>query len=193
MTRAAERSRVRSALPLAFALVAAGCGSYRRVAPLDSTERAEMQALGAALAGRRVIVPSAQCDAAEALGVLGVEAVPRGHSPPDGLAEIDGGARLGVCMNPMLGTILTFGVLPYTPPRGSTWEWRFVGADGRERGGTLELDDAATFGWLGLPLGLLPGRSVFFFSDPDKDDEQRAATRDRLAMFVARALAGVDQ
>ena len=168
-------------------LVAAGCGSYRRVAPLDDAERAEMETLRASLAGKHVVATRSG-ETSAALDLLGVDTVGAQPVGSPAFAEVHGARAMGVCMNPMLWTVLTLGVLPYTSPHGTKWSCRFVAADGREHPARLDLDDTSTSGWLGLPLALLPGRSAFFFSDVD--DEQKAAIRARLALFLGRNLAG---
>jgi hypothetical protein len=184
-------TRHRAAALVAGVLAAAGCGSYRRIAPLDDAERAEVGRLRERLAGRRVYVGRGEHrvgdtdPVAYALGTLGLELA---HAPGPATAEVETSGFYGICMNPVLGSALTLGILPSTMPPRTRCTFRIVDADGRETTRPFELEDSTTFGWLALPFGLLPGRSAFFFSE-DTDDDQVKARNARIALFLGRELA----
>jgi hypothetical protein len=188
--------RRRATICAAAALTLAGCGSYRRVAPLAPGEQAEITALRGQLTGRRVVVPNAygsgdpNRNIVAALGVLDVHIAAPADVAGNDCAEVDGESMGAHCMNPMLLTGLTLGIVPYVTPQPTTdWRCRFVADDGRETVKSFRLDDKVVFGWLALPLGVLPAWSPFFFSGEHED--QQTAIRDRFALFLGRNL--VDQ
>ena len=190
MTGAAYHARMlRFGFVLVAALAASACGSYRRVAPLSTEERAEMSALHDSLAGRRVVVPGASRGVdgvvpAEALARIGVVVVP-GDQPVDADSGTVEFVPFAHCMNGLIVTGVTLGVLPYPYP-GTSWGCRFLAPDGRVHEARFDADDGGLLGWIGLPLALLPGRSAFFFGGAD--DAQKDAICDRLALFVGREL-----
>src|SRR5262245_38529870 len=172
------------------ALAASGCGSAHIVSALDDDERAELAAIRVELGGRTVRVAGLDTDSPpaddtfEALRIAG--AIPA-DARPGAPADLQVSRELGRCMNPMLGSGLTLGVLPYVMDGPYDRICRFTSSDG----GTVETvrfdaDDTIAFGWLPLPLAILPSWNLFCFSEAR--DGQRGAFVERFALFLGREL-----
>jgi hypothetical protein len=172
---------------LAAVLLCAGCGSYRSVR-LDDAERQELTSLRTRLADasvRRVHPPGEDPPSPEierALHVLGVDEAPAGESAVE--LEVIG---VGACWNGLTASALTLGALPFVTP-GSPFRCRIRSASGAEGEERFVLGDRVVFGWLGLPLAVVPGWSAFIagVSDPERDDDETRAAR--LALLLGRLL-----
>jgi hypothetical protein len=182
---------MRSAALLAAALAAAGCGSAHVVSGLDEEERAELAAIRVELGGRTVRVSGLDtgsppaADTFEALRIAG--AIPA-DARPGAPADLQVSRELGRCMNPMLGSAMTLGVLPYVMDGSYDRICRFASSDGSSfEMVRFDADDSIAFGWLPLPLAILPSWNLFFFSETR--DGQRGAFVERFALFLGRELA----
>ena len=149
-----------------LALLAAGCGSYRRVAPLDESQRGELSALRTSLGSVTIRVARSPLDpwfadrAVAALSETGFHAVDaeRGERGPIiSIESVDAGFGMSDAWPDW-----TFGIIPAYDSRSLTYRLRIDDGRGRSTSATYDESAPCVVGWLGLPLGLLSGWSTFF-------------------------------
>jgi len=187
---------LRRATALMFAVVASaalavgGCGTYLPPAPLDDSERAELESLRVAFADRTILVPEQQSKWEPARGLraagFNVRAVPEGDPAAGPRIELTGTS--GGPLHDPWGTIFGVFVIPVWTNATSL---HFRISDGaREVPCECPVGVPMVYGWLALPLRLLPRWKGWGALLPPQWDED--AQGQRIALTIARSLVAVE-
>jgi hypothetical protein len=152
-----------------------GCGTYR-ITPVDPLPDAHRTRWGSALviarepAGKRIATTLRRTEVFDPVAVASVDS-----DIPEGTAWV---VRLQTAdrINPVpFLSVLTLGVIPTTASGRESIGYLVAPPDREARAVRVDYDVLFVFGWLGMPLNLLPGYHVV--PHPEETDEFASALR----------------